>query len=69
MACEEKQRLGAAYETATKHLSNAISELQQHMGVCSKAEYDRLTIAAKDARATSEQELLALEHHIRTHHC
>jgi len=69
MACEEKQRLGSEYEAATKKFSKAVSDLQQKMGVSSKAEYDRLARAADEARVKSEQARLALEQHIGDHRC
>jgi hypothetical protein len=69
MACTEKQRLGAAYETGTRQFAEAVSELQQKMGVSSKTEYDRLSRAADEARVKSEQARLALEEHISMHRC
>lgn len=69
MACEEKQLLGSEYEAATKNFSRAVSELQQNMGVSSKAEYERLARASDEARVKSEQARLALEQHISAHRC
>ena len=69
MACEEKQRLGSEYEIATKNFSQAVSELQEQMGISSRAEYDRLARAADEARVKSEQARLALEQHIGAHRC
>ena len=69
MACEEKQWLGSEYEMATKNFSKAVSELQQQMGISSRAEYDRLARAADEARVKSEQARLALEQHIGAHRC
>lgn len=69
MACEEKQRLGSEYGLATKRFSKAVSELQQKMGISSKAEYDRLARVADEARVKSEQARLALEQHVGAHRC
>jgi hypothetical protein len=67
--CEEKVRLGIAYEAATKNFSSAVSELQENIGASSQAEYVRLTRAADKARSQSEQERCALEQHTNTYHC
>jgi hypothetical protein len=69
MACEEKQLLGSEYEAATKNFSRTVSELQQNMGVSSKAEYERLARASDEARVKSEQARLALEQHVSAHGC
>ena len=69
MACEEKQRLGLEYEMATKRFSQAVSELQQKMGVSTKPEYERLSRIADEARVRSEQARLALEQHVGAHLC
>ena len=47
------------YGVATKRFSKAVSELQQKMGVPSKAEYDRLARAGDEARVKSGQARLA----------
>jgi len=69
MACEEKTRLVADYETATKKFSGTVTELQDRMGTCLKAEYERLTRASDDARVKSERARLTLEQHIAAHSC
>ena len=69
MTCEEKQRLVAEYELATKKFSGAVTELQQKMGTSPKADYDRLSRAADEARVKSEQARLALEQHVAAHRC
>jgi hypothetical protein len=69
MACEEKKRLGSEYEIATKKFSEAVSELQEMMGISSKAQYEHLSRATDEARVRSEQARLALEQHIGAHRC
>jgi hypothetical protein len=69
MTCEEKSRLVAEYETATKRFSAAVTELQRKMGTSPKAEYQQLTRDSDDARVKSERARLALEQHIATHRC
>lgn len=69
MACEEKSRLVAEYETATKKFANAVTELQRKMGTYPKADYERLARASGDARVKSDQARLALEEHIAAHGC
>jgi hypothetical protein len=69
MTCEEKQRLVAEYQSATKKFSGAVTELQQKMGTSPKADYDRLSRAADEARGKSEQARLALEQHVAAHRC
>lgn len=64
MACEEKVRLVAAYEAATKKFSDAVTELHKKMGTSPKAVYDRLQRVSDEARDKSEQSRLALEQHI-----
>jgi hypothetical protein len=69
MACEEKQRLVAEYESATKKFSDAVTELQRKMGTSPKADYDRLSRVADEARLKSEQARLAVEQHVAAHRC
>jgi len=69
MACEEKQRLVAEYESSTKKFSDAVTELQRKMGTSPKADYDRLSLVADEARLKSEQARLAVEQHVVAHHC
>ncbi len=69
MSCEEKMRLAMIYDTATAKFSEAVTELQQKIGVSPKQEYERLDRAANEARVRSEQARLALEQHIAAHEC
>jgi len=69
MKCEEKNRLGVEYGTATGKFAVAVSELQRKMGTSLKEEYARLDRAANDARLKSEEARLALEQHIAVHGC
>jgi hypothetical protein len=67
--CEEKTRLLAEYETATKRFSEAVTETQRKMGTSAKSEYERLNRASEDARARSDRGRIALEQHIEAHGC
>jgi hypothetical protein len=69
MACDEKARLAAEYESATGKFAAAVKELNQRIGISPKGEYDRLDRAANEARVKSEQARLALEQHIAAHRC
>lgn len=69
MACEEKTRLVAEYESAAKKFAAGVTELQRKMGTSPKADFDRLTRASDDVRIKSEQARLALEQHIAVHGC
>ena len=67
--CEEKARLVAAYDGATRAYSNAVAQLQRTMGISSKATYDaqyRMTEALRyDAAAAQEK----LERHVAADGC
>ena len=69
MACEEKARLVADYEAATKRFSASVTNLQRKMGTSPKAEYDRLQRVSDEARVKSEQSRIALEQHVAAHRC
>jgi len=69
MACEEKRRLVAEYETAAKKFAEAVSLLRDKAGTSVKKEYDRLALASDDARIKSEQARLAVEQHVAAHDC
>jgi len=69
MTCEEKARLVSDYEIAAKKFAQAVAELQRKIGTSTKAEFERLTRAADEARLKSEQARLALEQHIAAHNC
>jgi hypothetical protein len=69
MACEEKLRLVAGYESATKKFAAAVTELQEKMGTSPRVEYDRLQRLSDQARNKSEQSRLALEQHVTSHGC
>jgi hypothetical protein len=69
MSCEEKVRLAKIYETATAKFSEAVTQLRHKIGVSPKEEYQRLELAANEARLESEQARLALERHTSAHSC
>ena len=69
MPCEEKARLARVYESATGIFSDAVTELQQKIGVSARQEYERLNRNANEARLKSEQARLTLEKHIAAHRC
>ena len=69
MPCEEKARLARVYESATGIFSDAVTELQQKIGVSARQEYERLNRNANEARLKSEQARLTLEKHLAAHRC
>ena len=69
VACEEKKRLVAEYESTTNKFAAAVKSLQQNMGTSSRADYDRLQRATDRARVQGEQARLALERHVAEHGC
>jgi hypothetical protein len=69
MNCEEKERLLAAYQTATEAFAASVTDLQRTMGTSSLTEYQRLQRVADDARLKSERARLALESHSASHGC
>ena len=69
MICEDKQRLVTEYRTATKKFADSVADLQRKMGTSPKAEYERLSRTADDARVKSEQARLSVEQHIAAHGC
>jgi len=69
MACEEKTRLALEYQTSSQKYADAVADLNKKMGTSAKAEYERLSRAADEARVKSEQSRLALEQHIAAHNC
>ena len=66
---EDKRHLIAAYETASVRFSQAVTELEQRMGTCSKEEYELLRIATEQARFESEQARLALRERMAVDNC
>jgi hypothetical protein len=68
-SCRAKEELLLSYQKTTAAFSAAVTLLQQKMGVVPKAEYDRLSIAADEARIRSEHARLVLEQHVAEHHC
>jgi len=69
MTCQEKARLASEYELTAKRYATAVTELNKNMGTSAKAEYERLTRAADEARVKSEQARLSLEQHVAAHKC
>lgn len=67
--CSKKTQLLADYQSATARFSLAVTDLNEKMGVSPKSEYDRLRMAADDARMKSEEARLALERHTAEHGC
>ena len=69
MACEEKERLLAAYQRTTEKFSHAVTELHHKIEISSQEEYQRLQRVADEARVHSERARLALESHSAAHGC
>jgi hypothetical protein len=69
MACEEKVRLAAEYESATTEFSEAVRELRRKIGTSPREDYDRLERISNEARVKSERARLALEQHVAAHLC
>jgi len=69
VTCEEKARLASEYEMTSRKYADAVADLTRKMGTSAKAEYERLTRAADEARVKSEQSRLALEQHVAAHNC
>jgi hypothetical protein len=69
MACEEKARLAAEYESATTEFSEAVRELRRKIGTSPREEYGWLERISIEALVKSERARLALEQHAAAHLC
>lgn len=67
--CIEKERLMRSYQKAAAAYSDAVTLLQQKMGISPREEYDRMNRAADAARLNTEGARLALEQHRADHGC
>jgi hypothetical protein len=67
--CEQKRRLLADYDAATRTFSENVSALNRQIGTSSKEAFDMLRRSVDEARVKSEQARLALEAHVASHGC
>ena len=67
--CTEKERLMRNYQKAAVAYSEAVTLLQQKMGISPREEYDRMNRVADGARLNSEGARLAFEQHRADHGC
>jgi hypothetical protein len=68
-ACEEKERLIAAYAKASAELAESIASLRRKEGISPKGEYEALSRATEDAHMRNEEARLAFERHCQDHQC
>jgi hypothetical protein len=69
MACEEKRRLGEAYQQITAIYAAAVTQLHRKMSISSKAEYDSLYRMTKGLHAAVTRAQGELKSHVVVHHC
>jgi Zn finger protein HypA/HybF involved in hydrogenase expression len=67
--CVTKTVLTAAWQSAADVYAQTVAELSRRIGTLSKAEYDRLSRAAENARKHSQEAQATLEVHIAEHGC
>ncbi|MBN9562507.1 MAG: hypothetical protein J0H14_17540 [Alphaproteobacteria bacterium] len=69
MACEKKERLLAAYQSATHEFAATVADLHAKIGTSSLVENQQLQRLTDEARLESEQARLALEQHVASYQC
>ena len=67
--CETKTKLLVAHQNATEFYAKAVSELARKIGVVSRTQYDKLSLAAERARKLSFEARELFEGHIAEHGC
>ena len=68
-ACAEKVRLASELNAVTTAFSNAVRELHERMGTCSKEQYEPLLRNVDDLRMKLETTRLSQEKHLAAHGC
>jgi hypothetical protein len=68
-SCRKKTRLLVAWQIATEVYSRAVEEQSRQAGIVSKAKYERLSLAAGEARNYAVEAKQILEAHISAHGC
>ena len=69
MACDERSRLIAEYNRATRSYFVAVRELTKQMGTISLDRYQELKRGIDPMRLECERSRLALEGHTASHKC
>lgn len=69
MACEEKNELLLAYQTAVRLYALAVDQLQESRSTASRLTYSELKGLSDQARQQSEFSRLQLERHVSVHGC
>ena len=69
MNCELKTELLVAYQQAATLYSKAVANLVKGVGAARRSEYDRIKIAAENARLAAEQARTDFEAHTLEHGC
>lgn len=69
MICDEKEKLLAAYQSATQAFADSVAQLHAKIGTSLLSEYQALQGVSEEARLASERARLALEQHIASHRC
>jgi hypothetical protein len=67
--CETKTKLLGAHQNATEFYAKAVSELARKIGVVSRTQYEKLSLAAERARKLSFEARELFEGHIAEHGC
>jgi hypothetical protein len=67
--CATKMTLLATWQTAADVYAKAVADLSRQIGVIPKAEYDKLSHDAENARKRSLDAQANLETHIAEHDC
>jgi len=67
MSCDKKEKLLAAYQSATQAFASAVAELHAKIGTSSLPEYQQLQRMTGNPRLASER--ARLEQHVASHRC
>jgi hypothetical protein len=68
-SCSTKTILLDEWQSAAEIYSKAVAELSRQIGILAKADYERLTEAAENARKRSLEAQANLEAHVDDHGC
>jgi hypothetical protein len=69
LVCQEKSDLLSTYQEATLKYSEAVTQLNQNIGICAKARYDVFYGLAEEAGQFASEARRLLDKHVAGHGC
>jgi hypothetical protein len=69
LGCQEKSTLLSAYQQATLKYSEAVTQLNQNIGICAKDRYDVFYRVAQEAGQFASDARKLLDKHVAAHGC